>query len=367
MRVVQVVLSLAPGGTERLVVEIVRRLPAPVSSAVCCLDEPGSWAADVEAQGVPVFSLRRGPGFRPEVGLGVARVARRVGAAVLHCHQYTPFVYGRMATALCPSLRVVFTEHGRLSDAPPSAKRRLVNPWLGRLPRQRVFAVSENLRQHMAGEGFPAARIGVIHNGIDVGSPPTAEQRARARLQLAAGAGDVVVGTVARLNPVKQLATLVDAVGLLRRTGLPVRLAIVGDGPERPSLERRVTELDLRQHVVLLGHREDARDLLAGLDIYANSSVTEGVSLTILEAMAASLPVVATGVGGTPEVVVHGCTGLLVPPRSADEVAIAVGDLARSAAKRDALGRAGRERVLGAFTIERMVAEYAGVYAGLGR
>ena len=120
----QVVLSLNPGGTERLVLALVRRLRTRFSMTVCCLEEPGLWAADLQAEGLAVHALRRAPGFHPALGKRIRDIARQVGAGVLHCHQYSPFVYGCLARALSPRLSIVFTEHGRLSDAPPSAKRR---------------------------------------------------------------------------------------------------------------------------------------------------------------------------------------------------------------------------------------------------
>src|SRR4051812_16774442 len=123
--VLQVVLTLAPGGTERLVIQIVQQLSERFDMAVCCLDEPGAWADDLSRGGVPVTALHRAPGFHPSIAWRIAALARRHRASVLHCHHYSPFVYGRLAAMLVPGTRVVFTEHGRLSDAAPSGKRRV--------------------------------------------------------------------------------------------------------------------------------------------------------------------------------------------------------------------------------------------------
>ena len=185
VRVLQVALSLDPGGTERLVVELARRLPSGFESAVCCLDSPGAWGEELRREGVPVHALNRRPGFHPSLGARIAAVARDTGAGVIHCHQYSPYVYGCLAKLLRPGLRLVFTEHGRLSQAPPSPKRARVNPWLARIPGAR-FAVCEELRSFLIAEGFPPARIGVVYNGIDVGPPPTPSDRAEARAALAA-------------------------------------------------------------------------------------------------------------------------------------------------------------------------------------
>src|SRR5881396_381899 len=127
MQVLQVALSLAPGGTERLVVEMSRQLRVEYGMAVCCVDEPGAWAEDLRREGTRVVALRRQPGFSPSLGRRIAAVADRARADVVHCHHYSPFVYGMIARLWRPRLRVVFTEHGRNDDAPPSAKRRRVN------------------------------------------------------------------------------------------------------------------------------------------------------------------------------------------------------------------------------------------------
>ena len=151
----QVVLSLNPGGTERLVLELVKRLHPEMPMAVCCLDEKGAWASELESVGVEVHELKRASGFRPSLGRAVARVARSHGADVIHCHHYSPFVYGALSRVWRPRSRVVFTEHGRLSDAKPSRKRRAVNQLFARVPSA-VFTVSGDLRQHLVEEGFPA-------------------------------------------------------------------------------------------------------------------------------------------------------------------------------------------------------------------
>jgi glycosyltransferase involved in cell wall biosynthesis len=362
----QVVLSLGAGGTERLVIEIVRSLHRQsIESVVCCLDEEGAWAGEVTRLGVPVVALNRRAGFRPSLGRTIARLAEHHNVNVLHCHHYSSFVYGQIASLIKPSLRVVFTEHGRLSDAPPSRKRRLVNPLLGRLPAA-IYAVSEDLGRHMVSEGFPTSRVQVIHNGIDPGRRTSEHGRRRARLALNLPDKAFVVGTVARLDPVKDLPIMLQAFATVQSRIAGARLVIVGDGAERQSLETIGRQLGIGDAVIWAGQREDVRDLLPALDVYCNSSVHEGVSLTILEAMAASLPVVATRVGGNPEVV-DAETGLLVPPRSASTLSLALMTLAADAPRRALMGEAARRRVETSFSIDRMVAAYASDYRRLGR
>ena len=358
-RVLQVVLSLNPGGTERLVVELARRLTRQIPMAVCCLDEEGDWASELTADDIPVTALRRASGFRPALSRAIAVVARQHGANVIHCHHYSPFVYSCFARFWRPECRVIFTEHGRLSDAAPSTKRRFANQVLKRLPRG-VFTVSEDLRQHIIAEGFSPGAVSVIYNGIATGPPPDSATREQIRRTVGAADDTLVIGTIARLDPVKDLGTLIEATRQCARV-VPTLLLIVGDGPERSQLEQFTSARGVEPYVRFLGHRDDARRWLAGCDAYVNSSISEGVSLTILEAMAAGLPVVATRVGGTPEVLDPTCSRLVLP-RDPNALAAALLELANQPAVRDRMGRAALTRVEALFTLERMVNAYRDVY-----
>jgi glycosyltransferase involved in cell wall biosynthesis len=357
----QVVLSLAPGGTERLVIEICRRLAPTVESVVCCLDAPGEWANQVTSQGIPVHALGRAPGFRPSLGREIARLAARYHVDALHCHHYSPYVYGLVATLLERGAGLVFTEHGRLSDQPPSRKRRRINPLLERF-RGEIFAVSGDLKRHMVAEGFSDARISVVHNGIEIGPPVQPEDRARARAALGLDASHFVVGSVGRLDPVKDFGSLIDAFAFASGRRPNWRLVLVGGGPEEEALRQAARARGVEPTVVFTRFRADARQLLPALDLFANSSIHEGLSLTILEAMACELPVVATRVGGTPEAVADAQTGLLVPPRAPQALADALLALAASPERRRALGCAGRLRAIQQFTIDRMLDSYLTAY-----
>jgi glycosyltransferase involved in cell wall biosynthesis len=358
----QLVLSLSPGGTERLVIEIVRALADRIDSVVCCLDEPGAWAGELSAIGVPVISLAREPGFHPTLAVRLARELKDRHIDIVHCHHYSPYVYGLLASVMRPAVQLVFTEHGRLSDAAPSRKRRFVNPLLSRWPGK-LCAVSADLKNHMVAEGFPARRVAVTYNGIEPGQRPTPAERSSARAGLGLSDAAFVVGTVGRLDPVKNLHMLLQAHAFLVSKHPQVRTVIVGDGTERGALEAHAQSLGVANSIVFTGYRADVRQLMAAFDAYANSSQFEGVSLTILEAMASALPVVATRVGGNPEVVIDHETGYLVPG-IARALSDAIGTLIYDERRRRAMGDAGRFRVKRHFSIARMVEAYAGVYLG---
>jgi glycosyltransferase involved in cell wall biosynthesis len=359
----QVVLTLEPGGAERLVIETARRLHRTYRMVVCCLDAPGRWADTLRAEGIPVVALERPPGFRPSIGRALAAVARRHDAGVLHCHQYSPFVYGCVARMFAPGLRVIFTEHGRLDDATATVRRRAANFVLGRLPH-RVYAVSRDLRRHMEAEGL--RQVELIGNGIDPGEIPTLASRLEARREAGVPDRSFVVGSVGRLDPVKDLSTLLRGFRLLLGTRPDAHLVVVGDGPERTRLEEEAAALGLAGRCRFLGQRGDARRLMAGFDAYVNSSIFEGVSLTILEAMASALPIVATRVGGTPEILRDHETGVLVPPADAGAIARGLGEIAACSWWSLGMGLAARRQVCQRHTIDRMVQEYAAAYDAAG-
>jgi len=364
-QVMHVVLRMTPGGTERLVLEICKRVRGDFNVTVCCLDDEGEWAADLRHEGIDVVALRRQPGFRPSVGRRIAALAAERQVDLLHCHQYSPFVYGWIASQFNRRLKVVYTEHGRLSDAPPSWKRQLVNPLLSHVNGEMV-AVSHELRDYMLASRFTARRVGVIHNGIEPGPTPSPSDRLRARRALGIDDKAFVVMAVARLDPVKDFPTLIDAFATVRDAVPHARLVIVGDGPERARLDACAADARVAGAVDLIGFRAGVRGLLPAADLYVSSSISEGISITILEAMAANVAVVATAVGGTPEVLRTAADGgILVPSRDPARLASAVLSLERDPAARAAIAAGGRRRLETAFNIDRMVGDYVRTYRRL--
>lgn len=362
-RLLQVVLSLNPGGTERLVIEMTKRLLETAEVHLCCLDEPGLWAEELTQRGVGMTLLERKPGFTPGLARKIAKCARDFGAQAMHCHHYTPFVYGALAGLMLRGVQVVYTEHGRLSDAPPTFKRKLANQLFGRLPCK-SFAVSRELRGHMIAEGFPASSLTVNHNGIEPGAEPDEAARVKARAALGVAPGDVVLGSVARLDPVKDLGTLIEAFTQAAGQYPSLRLLLVGEGPQRDMLRHAAEKSPASGRITFLGQRKDVRQLLPGFDMYINSSITEGISVTILEAMAAGLPVIATNVGGNGEVVDVEHTGLLVGARRPQELAKAMLSLAGDPQRRQAMSRAARRRLEESFTLQAMLSRYTQAYGG---
>jgi glycosyltransferase involved in cell wall biosynthesis len=349
-RIAHITLGLDTGGQEKLLVEFARRADRRcVDLTFISLTTRGRLAAEIEAHGWPVVALEMAPGFHPGTVLRLASMFRRRRVDVVHTHDNKPLIYAAPAARLAGVRRIVHTRHfAHLAHL--TRRQQLLTTAAAQLTD--VYAcVSQDCTRIAAGEGVHSARLQTIWNGID--------------LKCFACAGPRLDGPavlVARLSPEKDIATLLRAVAIVLRQRPDFRLDIAGDGPLREDLIRLARELQLTNNVRFLGEIHDVAGLLAEARLFVLSSLTEGISLKLLEAMSCGLPVVATSVGGNPEVVEDGATGILVPP--ADPAALARAMLAVYQAfdVGRAMGWAGRERVARHFEINRMVAAYEALY-----
>jgi glycosyltransferase involved in cell wall biosynthesis len=359
--VLHVVHSLHVGGAEKLVFDLARRTdPAQFAVSVACLDEAGTLAERLSALGIPVVVVGRRPGLDGRVVLRLRQLIARHGIDVVHAHQYTPFFYG-VAAARSAGAACVFTEHGRHHPDVRKPRRVAANVLLSRLPRATV-AVSEFTRRALIeNDGFPPDRVVVLYNGVDLPDGPAVE-RTEARIRLGLPIGVPIVGFCGRLSPEKNIPLLLEAFARLRTSHEAAHLVIAGDGPDRMALESRVSALGLGASVRFTGFVSDVPLLMAALDVFTLASVTEGTSVTLLEAMAAGRPAVVTRVGGNPEIVVDGRTGHLVPSGDALGLATRLADVLGNPDAAAELGAAGRRRVLENFTFEGMVRAYEALY-----
>jgi len=232
----------------------------------------------------------------------------------------------------------------------------------------RIVAPSrEILRALVAEENADAARCVAIPNGVDTQrfQPADAARRQRLRAQIDCGADDWLIGCVASFSPVKQHATLVAAFALLHERHPRARLVLVGAGPLRADIEAQVGALGLDNAVRMLGARSDVEQILQALDVFVLASSTEGMSNAILEAQACGLGVVATAVGGNPELVTHGVNGLLVPAADAAALARALDDLASAPQRCRGFGEAGRRTVQERHSLAAMTMAYENLYEEL--
>ena len=326
-KIAHVVLSLQPGGLERLVCSLVC---SPVLSAlptiVICLDEPGVLAPIVEKAGCRIVMVKRMPGL--DLGLigRLAKVFEQEEVTVVHTHSLDPMLYAGWAAWFTSIPVRIHTQHDiwlRTYNRRDRLKFRV-----GSLLFHKIVGVSQETTRAFGEYGISPLKGLSIQNGI--------EERKFVRDQKGGSFLDStdsrsqkewVVGTVARLSPEKGIHHLLHAHSILRARGFALRLVLVGDGNQRKDLETLVENLGLSSTVKFLGYQENVEKILTTFDLFVLPSMTEGIPLSLLEAMANCLPVVATNVGGIPEVVVDRESGLLVPPGQPEAIAQALEQL----------------------------------------
>ena len=318
-KIVHVVISMVMGGAERLVYDMVR-YPAFADNppAVCCMDEIGELGEKLIQEGYRVYHKNRRAGLDFGMIAWLRDVIRREKADVVHAHQYSPLFYA-VPASLASGARVVYTEHGRFYPERKSWKRSLFNPLLA-LGADSLVSISHATAQAMATyDNFPLRRIKVIHNGIDASNfNPPIDKVAKLR-ELGLNQTCKIIGTAARLNSIKNIDMMMRVMKLILEKCPDSYLVIAGQGEERERLEAMAVDLEISDNVKFIGLRFDLAEIYQLFDVFLLTSFSEGISVTLLEAMASGVPSVVTDVGGNREVVVDGETGFLAPLNS-DEI-----------------------------------------------
>ncbi|MEJ2671694.1 MAG: glycosyltransferase, partial [Deltaproteobacteria bacterium] len=280
----------------------------------------------------------------------------------LHVNSYVPGNYARLAAALMQVPIVVDHWHGFTRFSP---KRRLLCRALARFT-DLSLAVSPGVKNYLVQEiGLAPDRIRVVANGVDLAAMDAARPGPEVRRELGLPEGAPVIGLVGRLDHWgkghKELFTALS--GLKER--YPVQALIVGGGRREAEIQQAAADLGLSGQVHFLGSRVDVPDLLQAMDIFVLPSYSEGLSLSLLEAMAAGLPVIATAVGGNPELVMDGVTGLLIPPKDAEALAAALERVLADPAWAKEMGEKARRQVAENYSVERLGREINGIYEEL--
>lgn len=352
-RVCHLSMTLKTGGLERLLVDYGQfHNSNRFDLSFVALDGIGTPGDQLQAAGFDVQHVRLAEigkvnGFRKLV-----HILKTGEFDILHTHNTYPHFYGALAAKWARIPVVVNSQHGR--GCGPNRKAL----WQFRIANEMTNAtvgVSADATQLCQQQNrWRSHNMRCIWNGIDV-------ERFRFR-----GPHDTCTAiSVGRLSPEKDYATLLRATKIVQSSFPDFKLKIIGDGAERPALELLARSLGITQIVTFLGERSDVHEQLATAGFFVSSSTTEGISLTLLEAMAVGLPIVTTAVGGSPEIVVPEKTGTLVPPQDPDCLAAAMIEMLERRALWPKLGRSGRERVVEKFNIRTMISEYESLYSEL--
>jgi glycosyltransferase involved in cell wall biosynthesis len=359
MTVLHLSSSSGAGGAEAVVISVAAGLDPARFRSVVCLFRDGWLRERCEALGLETHILR----MRGALDLGWFRrftsLLRNRQVSVIHAHEFGANTWGTMAGRLA-GVPIVATVHGRSYFA-DCARRRLAYRMVSRTAT--MVAVSEDVRRFAVdAAGASSDRVRVVHNGIGPQAPVPPEVILRTGRELGIRRGERVVTVVGSLYPVKGHRYLIEAVPQILAACPATVFLIAGRGDCEAVLREQARSLGVEAQVRFLGLRRDVPTLLELGDVFVQPSLSEGLSIAILEAMAAARPVVTTRVGGNPELVIDGETGLLVEPADAGALASAVSRLLSDPAERRRLGAAGLARVQTCFSIDKMVGQYQSIY-----
>jgi glycosyltransferase involved in cell wall biosynthesis len=348
-----------PGGAERVLISLVEHLDRRRYHSIVCLPKDGWLHDQLKRSGVETVLLPQHRSFDVKWLCKLAGLIRSRRIHLMHGHEFTMNAYGSIVSAL-RRIPMVSTVHGK-NYYPDKWRRRAAYRLVAR--RSTLVAVSEDIRRFLAKRlSINESRVTTIHNGIDLRRyRPDAHARAAIRTRLGLG-GRPVVGTVGNLYPVKGQTYLLRAAAVVTAAVPEAVFLVAGRGDLLEPLQNEARALGLGANVMFLGFEEDIPSFLQALDIFVLPSLSEGLPLSVLEAMAAGKPVVATSVGGTPEVVIDADTGFLVPAGDTGALAARILQLLRNPALRDRFAERGRRRVLEEFALETTVHQYEALY-----
>jgi sugar transferase (PEP-CTERM/EpsH1 system associated) len=365
LRILHVVESFGVGGgIENGIGNLIQRLdPDHFEHVLCAVFRMGSQIERYPAGRVRLVCLEQSPKRFSIQAPELARLIREVKPAVVHSRNWGA-LEAVMAGRWVGSCRLIHSEHGLEATEAMEPRRR---QWLRRIAfglADRVITVSYELRTTLAQRtGFPAHKIGVIHNGVDATRfRPDADARRRFRQEHGIAEEEFCIGSVGRLNQVKDYPTLLRGVEVFNQSCAAWRVLIAGDGPDLAELMELVRSRPaLENKVVFLGRCQEVPAFLNAIDVYVQPSIREGISNSVLEAMATGLPAVVTDTGGNPELVIHEESGLLFPV--GDFRSLAAGLLAlRQARVRERLGRQALQRTREQFSLDGMIGRYEDLY-----
>lgn len=363
MHVMHLIQGLEVGGLEIMVINLLRGLdPARFRPSVCCFDSLGPLADELKGAKIPVTLLQRKPGIDWRYILRLARFLNRSAVQILHLHNPTAFFYGTLAGKLARIPYIIYTEHGR--DYSAGLKVRLAHRFLAKRVDQIIVVAQSGKRYLCTQEGVAESKIRLIYNGID-GRSFRNGQDGDLKEKLGLKPDQPVIGIVARLDPIKNHALLLQAMVQVIKEQPDAVLLIVGDGPLRNQLHAMAAALGIQGKVQFLGTRTDIPALLKIIDVFVLCSLKEGLSLTLVEACAASKPIVATAVGGNPEVVEDGVNGWLVPSNDAQALAQAILSILGNRERAMQMGQKGYAVYREKFDIRAMVKSYQELYERL--
>jgi sugar transferase (PEP-CTERM/EpsH1 system associated) len=362
IKIMHILHTLGTAGLQKGVVNITNQLNSNgFEISICCLEESGEFEKRLNP-GTKIFVMNKLPGIDYILPLKLANLFRREKIMIVHTHDLGTYLYGAVGAKLALLPKVIHGEHGAVLQPSGSRPKDLVAYRYLSYITKVIHTTSDDLkRQLVRMTQIDDRKVIAILNGVEIDKFKK-ESNTNIRKTLAIETDDFVIGTVSRLAPVKNFELLIRVIPEINRTGLYPKVLFVGDGPSRPNLESLTRQYGLEKQIIFLGDRSDVPDLLNAMDVFVLTSFSEGLSNSIMEAMASGLPIVATDVGGNSELVINNETGFLFPSQDAGALAQRILQLADDVDNRNKIGLAGRKRMEDFFTMDKMIQNYENLY-----
>ncbi|MDB4470833.1 glycosyltransferase [Deltaproteobacteria bacterium] len=356
IKVLHILHSFGIGGMEKGIAMLINHASDDFEHMILCLTCTGD-SKHLISPTIPIYEMYKSEGNSFGFIGTLARKIRQINPDIVHTRNWGG-MDGIIAARLAGCKAVVHGEHGWGMDDPQgsSPKRKFLRRWLS-LGVTEFTAVSKQIKVWLEDDVRVFKPVTQIYNGVVFNSPASGFDKYWLYRELSLPESALLIGTVGRLDPIKDQAGLIEAFMSLRESLPDAQLLIVGHGPEQENLQRKAAE-----GVHLLGMRNDVAEILKVIDIFTLPSLNEGIANTVLEAMAAGLPIVATAVGGTPELLKHGYNGLLVEPKNCSDLTQALAQYLENPDLRLVHGNRNRQIIEDSFSIQEMVSSYESVW-----
>jgi len=362
IKIMHVVQTLDIGGLEKVVIDLVSFSNRNrFDFVVCCLSERGVFAGDLEKNGIKILFLNKRNGFDLGLVFKIASIIKKEKIDVLHTHNQRPQFYGTPAARISRVPFYIHTRHGK--NDPDNYKNILLSRFFTAFT-DKIVCVSDDIKRFAVNvERLQSNKLQVINNGIDISifSGNKFEDKTFKNF-IGVSQKTKLIGTVGRLAKIKNQHLLISTFKDTLKSGQDVTLLIIGDGPLREELVDYSCKLGLSKKVLFLGSRKDVPQILKILDVFVLSSTSEGMSLVLLEAMAAGVPMVVTDVGGNPELIEDGKNGFLVPSENVAAMSDAICKILSDESLQRDMADYNCKKALSEFGVEKMKCEYEELY-----
>lgn len=355
------------GGVQQQLLSLLKAYNREVFNPIfCCLGPKEEVGKEIENLGIDFIALnrKRYHRFSLKIIINLYRLMKKKHIHVVRTHKYRASLYGRIAAWLAGVPVIITSVHGNYRKD-LRLERRIANKIMSKIT-DKIVAVSESIKKDIVKhDKINPSKIVVIHNGVDILRFNPENIFLNVRGELSINDNDVVVGFVGRLVPAKGLQYLIEAISIIQLKVENIKLLIVGEGSLIYSLKNKARELGIKESVIFTGKRRDIPEVLSCIDIFVMPSVAEGLPNSLLEAMAMGKPIVATTVGGIPEIIENEINGLIISPEDPESLASAIKFFIGNKGLAEKLGQAAKEFVLRKYSIKAIAVQWECLYKSL--